>query len=103
MADVSPVAFVEAALGLGLLAMLISYLPTIYGSFSRREVSVSQLAVRAGTPPSAPEMIIRAHRTGFTEQPHENDRRGDGTRRACRKHTNGCSFRFRPIPFRWSQ
>jgi hypothetical protein len=61
-------AFVEAALGLGLLAMLISYLPTIYGSFSRREVSVSQLAVRAGTPPSAPEMIIRAHRTGFTER-----------------------------------
>lgn len=60
--------FVEAALGLGLLAMLISYLPTIYGSFSRREIAVSQLAVRAGTPPSAPEMIIRAHRTGFAER-----------------------------------
>lgn len=68
--DLGPdlLAFIEAALGLGLLAMLISYLPTIYGSFSRREVSVSQLAVRAGTPPSAPEMIIRAHRTGFTER-----------------------------------
>jgi hypothetical protein len=60
--------FVEAALGLGLLAMLISYLPTIYGSFSRREIAVGQLAVRAGTPPSAPEMIIRAHRTGFAER-----------------------------------
>jgi hypothetical protein len=60
--------FLEAALGLGLLAMLISYLPTIYGSFSRREIAVSQLAVRAGTPPSAPEMIIRAHRTGFAER-----------------------------------
>jgi len=58
----------EAALGLGLLAMLISYLPTIYGSFSRREIAVSQLAVRAGTPPSATEMIIRAHRTGFAER-----------------------------------
>jgi hypothetical protein len=68
--DLGPdlLAFLEAALGLGLLAMLISYLPTIYGSFSRREVSVSQLAVRAGTPPSAPEMIIRAHRTGFAER-----------------------------------
>lgn len=60
--------FFEAALGLGLLAMLISYLPTIYASFSRREIAVGQLAVRAGTPPSAPEMIIRAHRTGFAER-----------------------------------
>jgi hypothetical protein len=60
--------FFEAAVGLGLLAMLISYLPTIYGSFSRREIAVSQLAVRAGTPPSAVEMIIRAHRTGFTDR-----------------------------------
>ncbi len=60
--------FLEAALGLGLLAMLISYLPTIYGSFSRREIAVGQLAVRAGTPPSAAEMIIRAHRTGFAER-----------------------------------
>jgi hypothetical protein len=60
--------FIEAGLGLGLLAMLISYLPTIYSSFSRREIAVSQLAVRAGTPPSAAEMIIRAHRTGFAER-----------------------------------
>jgi hypothetical protein len=60
--------FIEAAFGLGLLALLISYLPTIYGSFSRREIAVGQLAVRAGTPPSAPEMIIRAHRTGFAER-----------------------------------
>jgi hypothetical protein len=60
--------FLEAAFGLGLLAMLISYLPTIYASFSRREIAVGQLAVRAGTPPSAPEMIIRAYRTGFAER-----------------------------------
>jgi hypothetical protein len=60
--------FLEAALGLGLLAMLISYLPTIYSSFSRREVAVGQLTVRAGSPPSAIEMIIRAHRTGFAER-----------------------------------
>jgi hypothetical protein len=62
------VAFIEAALGVGLVAMLLSYLPTIYSSFSRREIAVGQLAVRAGTPPSAPEMIIRAHRTGFAER-----------------------------------
>jgi hypothetical protein len=62
------VSFVEAAIGLGLLALLISYLPTIYGSFSRREISVGQLTVRAGTPPSPTEMIVRAHRTGFAER-----------------------------------
>jgi hypothetical protein len=60
--------FFEAALGLGLLAMLISYLPTIYSSFSRREIAVTQLAVRAGTPPSPTEMLIRAHRTGFADR-----------------------------------
>jgi len=62
------ISFLEAAIGLGLLAMLISYLPTIYGSFSRREVAVGQLSVRAGTPPSPADMIIRAHRTGFAER-----------------------------------
>ena len=45
-------AFVEAAIGLALLALLIAYLPTIYNSFSRREVAVTELAVRAGTPPT---------------------------------------------------
>ncbi len=55
-------AFFEAASGLALLALLISYLPTIYGAFSRREVLVSQLAVRAGEPPSGVEVLARAQR-----------------------------------------
>src|SRR5439155_3806764 len=55
-------AFVEAASGLTLLALLIAYLPTIYGAFSRREVLVSQLAVRAGEPPSGVEVLARAQR-----------------------------------------
>jgi hypothetical protein len=57
--------FVEAAIGLVLIALLIAYLPTMYGAFSRREVMVSQLAVKAGTPPTPAELLIRAHRTGF--------------------------------------
>ena len=44
--------FVQATLGLGLIALLISFLPTMYQLFSRREVLVSQLDVRAGTPPT---------------------------------------------------
>jgi hypothetical protein len=42
--------FSEAALGLTLLALLIAFIPTIYGAFQRREVSVSRLSVRAGVP-----------------------------------------------------
>lgn len=55
-------AYSEALLGLGIIALLIGYLPTIYGIFSRREALVSMLEVRAGSPPSAVEMISRAHR-----------------------------------------
>lgn len=49
----------EAALGFVLLALLITYLPSIYGAFSRRETAVTALEVRAGSPPSAVEMIER--------------------------------------------
>ena len=51
--------FVEAALGLGLVALLISYLPSIYASYSRREVMVTGLETRAGSPPSAVELLSR--------------------------------------------
>ncbi len=54
--------FSEAAIGLILVALLIAYLPTMYGAFSRRELAVTLLEVRAGSPPSAVEMIARFHR-----------------------------------------
>ena len=53
------VSYVEAAIGLFLLALLITYLPSMYGAFSRREVAVTALSVRAGEPPSGREMIWR--------------------------------------------
>lgn len=55
-------AFSEATIGLGLVALLIAYLPTMYAAFSRREMMVSLLEVRAGAPPSAVEMLVRARR-----------------------------------------
>jgi hypothetical protein len=61
-------AFTQATLGLGLVALVISYLPTIYGAFSRREQLVGQLEVRAGLPPSPAELLIRYHRIGWLEQ-----------------------------------
>jgi hypothetical protein len=54
--------FVEATLGLGLVALLISFLPTIYQQFSHREVLVSQLETRAGIPPTPLKLFRRAHR-----------------------------------------
>ena len=54
--------FSAATFGLILVALLIAYLPTMYGAFSRREVAVNQLAVRANTPPSPVEMLLRFHR-----------------------------------------
>ena len=54
--------FSEATIGLILIALLIAYLPTIYSAFSRREAAVTMLEVRAGSPPSAVEMIIRFSR-----------------------------------------
>jgi hypothetical protein len=58
-------AFTEAVTGLSLLALLIAYLPTIYNSFSKREIAVTDLAIRAGTPPAPATMLVRAHLTGF--------------------------------------
>ncbi|MDA3625697.1 hypothetical protein OU415_09635 [Saccharopolyspora sp. WRP15-2] len=54
----------EAALGLGLLALLISYLPSIYGSFSRREVMVTALETQAGTPAWSAALLERLARIG---------------------------------------
>jgi len=54
--------FVEAMLGLILVALLIAYLPTMYAAFSRREQAVNLLEVRAGSPPSALEMLLRFNR-----------------------------------------
>ncbi len=54
--------FVEAAIGLGVLALFIAYLPSIYGAFSRREVLVAKLSARAGTPPSPMDFLVRVSR-----------------------------------------
>jgi hypothetical protein len=58
----------EAMIGLILVAMLIAYLPTMYSAFSRREQAVNMLEVRAGSPPSALEMLLRFHRNQGLEK-----------------------------------
>jgi hypothetical protein len=50
---------VEAGLGFLFLAAVISYLPVLYQAFSRREITISLLDARAGSPPSAGELLRR--------------------------------------------
>jgi hypothetical protein len=54
------ISLVEAAVAIGVLFIVIGYLPAVYGSFSRRETAVSQLATRAGSPPAAGAILCRA-------------------------------------------
>lgn len=53
------IAVAEAGTGLGFLAIVIGYLPALNQSFSRREVNISLLDSRAGSPPTAEEMLRR--------------------------------------------
>src|SRR5262249_47730084 len=48
-----------AGTGFALLALVVGYLPTLYQAFSRRETYISQLDARAGSPPSAGELLAR--------------------------------------------
>jgi len=66
LGDVTPhtqservLAVVESGLGFGFLALVLSYLPVIYQAFSRREVNIVLLDARAGSPPSAAELLRR--------------------------------------------
>jgi hypothetical protein len=53
--------FCEATVGIGLLALVITYLPTLNAAFSRRESVVAMLDTRAGSPPDALTLIERHH------------------------------------------
>ena len=49
----------ESGTGLGFLAVVMGYFPVLYSAFSRREVSISLLDARAGSPPTAAELMRR--------------------------------------------
>jgi Ion channel len=68
LGDVTPVpgvarllVVIEVALGFGFLALVISYVPIIYQAFSRRELRISLLDARAGSPATAVELLRRNH------------------------------------------
>lgn len=49
----------EAGTGLGFVALVIGYLPVLYSAFSQREIAVALLDARAGSPPTAGELLLR--------------------------------------------
>src|ERR1700690_123384 len=49
----------EAGFGFGFLAAVIGYLPSTYSSFAARETNIVMLDARAGTPPTAGELLRR--------------------------------------------
>ncbi|MGH9431568.1 MAG: potassium channel family protein [Terriglobia bacterium] len=66
MGDVVPgtgaarlITVLEAGTGFGVIAIVIAYLPVLYAAFSQRETNISLLDARAGSPPTATELLRR--------------------------------------------
>lgn len=71
LGDVTPrsesaraILILESGTGLGFLAVVMGYFPVLYSAFSRREVSISLLDARAGSPPTAAELLRRHSHQG---------------------------------------
>ena len=74
-------AVAEAGLGIGFIAMVISYLPVIHQFFSRREAFVMQMDGRAGSPPTAAALLAR--HSDPADLPRLDDYLREGERWAC--------------------
>jgi hypothetical protein len=62
------ISFAAAATGLVVVALQISYLPTLYAAYNRRETLVTMLDTRAGAPPWGPEILARAQLVGLIDE-----------------------------------
>ena len=50
---------VQSGMGLAYFALVIGYVPVLYNTFSHREITVALLDSRAGSPPTAGELLVR--------------------------------------------
>jgi hypothetical protein len=69
--QLSAVDFLAAATGPLLIALVISYLPTLYAAYNRRETEVTLLESRAGEPAWGPELLARQALAGTIDQLRE--------------------------------
>lgn len=68
---ITAIDFAAGATGLIVVALQIAYLPTLYGSFNRREILVTMLQSRAGAPAWGPEILVRTALVDlWSETPH---------------------------------
>jgi len=81
------IAFVEATIGLGLVALLISYLPTIYAAYNSREKGINLLSPLAGVPPTVTDLLQTLHRTGGLDSQDFWRRQSDWIVEAEQTHT----------------
>ncbi len=58
------IVFAAAISGLGVIALMIGYMPTIYSAYNRRETLVIMLEALAGKPPWGPELLARQQLIG---------------------------------------
>ena len=72
----------------GFLAVVISYLPVLYQAFSRREVTISLLDARAGSPPTAAELLGRLARFSDLERLDRSSASGSDGRPRCSRATS---------------
>ena len=94
------IVFFEAMIGLGLVALLISYLPSIYGAFARREQIVGGLEVRGGKPAdrrSAARPLRADRRDGDGRQRAVQARGSSGSSTSRRRHTSLPRPRLLPL------
>ncbi len=63
---------IEAGMGFAFLGVVIGYIPVVYSSFSKREIQISMLDARAGSPPTAAELLVRL--AGRSEDPGVDQR-----------------------------
>lgn len=58
------IVFAAAISGVGVIALMIGYLPTIYSAYNRRETLVIMLEALSGKPPWGPELLARQQLIG---------------------------------------
>ena len=63
--------FAAAGVGLTLLALVITYLPSLYSAFSQREALIAKLVVRTGAPPTGARLLLRTWELGRFDELEE--------------------------------
>ena len=55
-------------IGLGIVGLLITFLPTVYSIYSQREEEVTRIAFRFGAPPSGIKVLEQSYRLGLAQE-----------------------------------